>query len=67
MRRSVLLILSTAAASAAMTTPPTAPPAATKDQAESDIIILNPDLNRPVDTTPLYTDAGGCVVATHQY
>jgi len=53
MRRSFLLILSTAAAA--------------KDQAENDIITLSPDLNRPVDTTPLYTDAGGCVVATHQY
>jgi 3D (Asp-Asp-Asp) domain-containing protein len=41
--------------------------AATRDQAENDIIILNPDPNRPVDPTPLYTDAGGCVVAAHQY
>lgn len=41
--------------------------AATKDQAENDIIILNPDPNRPVDPTPLYTDAGGCVEAAHQY
>lgn len=41
--------------------------AATKDQAENDIIILNPDPNRQVDVTPLYTDAGGCVYASHQY
>ncbi len=41
--------------------------AATKDQAENDTIIINPDPNRPVDTTPLYTDAGGCVIASHQY
>lgn len=41
--------------------------AATKDQAENDTIIINPDPNRPVDTTPLYTDAGGCVIAAHQY
>jgi hypothetical protein len=40
---------------------------ATKDQAENDIIVLNPDRNRPVDTTPLYTDAGGCVAAAHEY
>ena len=40
---------------------------ATKSQAENDIIIINPDPNRPVDTTPLYTDAGGCVVDAHQY
>lgn len=41
--------------------------AATKDQAENDTIILNPAPNLPVDTTPLYTDASGCVVAAHQY
>jgi hypothetical protein len=41
--------------------------AATKPQAENDSIILNPDRNRPVDATPLYTDAGGCVAADHEY
>lgn len=41
--------------------------AATKDQAENDVIILNPAANLPVDTTPLYTNAGGCVYASHQY
>ncbi|HEU5437761.1 MAG TPA: hypothetical protein VFU88_00615 [Ktedonobacterales bacterium] len=39
----------------------------TKNQAENDIIVLNPDRNRAVDTTPLYTDAGGCVAAAHEY
>ena len=41
--------------------------AATKDQAETDIIIINPPRNLAVHTTPLYIDAGGSVVAHHQY
>jgi len=41
--------------------------AATKDQAENDIIILNPGPNYAVDPTPLYTDTSGCVYAAHQY
>jgi hypothetical protein len=41
--------------------------AATKERAENDIIVLRPPRNLPVDPTPLYTDAGGCVQAAHQY
>ncbi|HEU0028282.1 MAG TPA: hypothetical protein VFQ25_14310 [Ktedonobacterales bacterium] len=41
--------------------------AATKEQAENDIIVLAPAPNLPVDSTPLYTDTGGCVEAAHQY
>ncbi|HEU0027743.1 MAG TPA: hypothetical protein VFQ25_11565 [Ktedonobacterales bacterium] len=40
---------------------------ATKEEAENDIIILKPPPNLAVDTTPLYTDASGSVVAQHQY
>lgn len=40
---------------------------ATNEMAENDIIVLNPDPNYMVDSTPLYTDAGGSVVAKHQY
>ncbi len=41
--------------------------AATKDQAENDTIIIHPATNLAVDSTPLYTDSGGCVYAAHQY
>jgi hypothetical protein len=40
---------------------------ATKEQAENDVIVLNPSPSFAVDTTPLYTDAGGAVWAKHQY
>ncbi len=41
--------------------------AATRGKAQSDTIQLNPPPGLPVDTTPLYTDTGGCVQAAHSY
>jgi 3D (Asp-Asp-Asp) domain-containing protein len=39
----------------------------TGDDRVTRAIVVNPPANLPVDTTPLYTDAGGSVYATHHY
>lgn len=40
---------------------------ATGDDRQTHAIVVNPPANLPVDTTPLYTDGGGSVYATHHY